>query len=68
MSDKKIVSQRLGVYEVYGTIVRGRYSKIRYGVNTETRDQVAIKSINKTRLESHGLLDDLKREIAIMKV
>lgn len=59
--------QMLGQYSIYNTIGRGRFSKIRYAEITETREQVAIKSIDTTELQANGLLDDVKKEIAVMK-
>ena len=49
--------QKLGPnYEVYGKIGMGKFTKVRFGVNTLTKEEVAVKSINKTRFETSFLL------------
>ena len=60
--------QKLGDFSIYSTIAKGRFSKIRYGEVTATKEPVAVKSYDTTKLESLGLLEDIKKEIAIMKL
>lgn len=53
---------------MFGKIGQGKFTKIRYGIDTETGERVAIKSVHIKRLENAGLMDDFKKEIAIMKI
>lgn len=65
---KKKYLQRIDKYEVFGKIGQGEFTKIRYDIDTETEERVAIKSVHIKRLENAGLMADFKKEIAIMKI
>jgi serine/threonine protein kinase len=59
--------QKLGNYDVYGTLGKGKFSRIRFAVNRLTHASYAIKIIDKAKLKDNGSLDDVKNEIAIVK-
>lgn len=58
---------KLGAYDVYGTLGKGKFSRVRFAVNKTTELSYAIKIIDKIKLRESGLLDQVKSDIAIMK-
>jgi serine/threonine protein kinase len=59
--------QTLGVYDVYGTLGKGTFSRIRFAVNRENGLSYAIKMFDKSKLRENGMLESTRNEIAIMK-
>lgn len=59
--------KRIGRYELGKTLGKGTFSKVKYGVDTETNAAFAIKIIDKAQLQKEHMEEQLKREIAIMK-
>ncbi|XP_061117934.1 serine/threonine-protein kinase NIM1-like [Conger conger] len=49
------VGRRLGLYKVRGEIGRGSFSRVKLGLHALTADKVAIKVLDKTRLDQHTL-------------
>jgi len=49
------------------TIGRGTFSKVKRGVNTETKEEVAIKIVNISNLQKEGMEKQMKREISVLK-
>lgn len=60
--------KRVGQWELHRTLGEGTFSKVKLGIHCETGEQCAIKIIDKESLAKQGLEEQLKREIAIMKV
>lgn len=50
-----------------GGKLQGTYAKVKYAQHTETGEAVAIKILNKDDLISAGMVEQLKREINILK-
>ncbi|KAE8782908.1 CBL-interacting protein kinase 32 [Hordeum vulgare] len=62
------VKRRVGKYELGRTIGEGTFAKVRFARNTETGDPVAIKILDKEKLLKHKMVEQIKREIATMKL
>ena len=56
----------VGKYSLYGTVGVGSFGKVRYAINNETNEEVAIKEISKELIENKKLGPQIKREIMIM--
>lgn len=56
-----------GKYEVGRLLGRGAFAKVHHARNIETGQSVAIKIINKKKISTSGLMDNVKLEIAIMR-
>eukprot|EP00210_Caulerpa_lentillifera_P008598 g8202.t1 len=56
-----------GVYELKEVIGRGAFGVVRRGVNIQTNEPIACKSISKSRLVCKEDVDDVRTEIAILK-
>eukprot|EP01018_Ginkgo_biloba_P025634 Gb_25620 [translate_table: standard] len=65
---KECERQRVGRYELGRTIGHGAFAKVKFGRNLETGKSVAIKVIDKDRVHMGGKVDQIKREISIMKL
>ncbi|XP_035549100.1 CBL-interacting serine/threonine-protein kinase 24-like [Juglans regia] len=64
----KKVSRKVGKYEVGRTIGEGTFAKVKFARNTETGESVAMKVLAKTTILKHKMVDQIKREISIMKI
>ncbi|PKU63013.1 CBL-interacting protein kinase 32 isoform X1 [Dendrobium catenatum] len=62
------VSRRVGKYELGRTIGEGTFAKVRFARNSETGEPVAIKILDKEKILKHKLVEQIKREIATMKL
>lgn len=62
------VKRRVGRYELGRTIGEGAFAKVRLAKNTETEEHVAIKILGKEKVLKHKLVEQIKREIATMKL
>nr|CAD1829022.1 unnamed protein product [Ananas comosus var. bracteatus] len=62
------VKRRVGKYELGRTIGEGTFAKVRFAKNSETGDPVAIKILDKEKVLKHKLVEQIKREISIMKL
>ncbi|KAG2647688.1 CBL-interacting protein kinase 3-like isoform X1 [Panicum virgatum] len=62
------VKRRVGKYELGRTIGEGTFAKVRIAKNMETGDHVAIKIIDKAKVQKHKLVEQIKREICTMKL
>ncbi|RDY00436.1 CBL-interacting protein kinase 24, partial [Mucuna pruriens] len=62
------VRRKVGKYEVGRTIGEGTFGKVKFAINTETGDSVAIKVMAKTTILQHKMVEQIKREISIMKI
>lgn len=61
-------TRRVGKYEVGKTIGEGTFAKVKYARNTETGESVAMKILAKSSILQHKMVDQIKREISIMKI
>ncbi|BDA49381.1 CBL-interacting protein kinase 23 [Coccomyxa sp. Obi] len=64
---KELFRKRVGNYFLGRTLGEGTYAKVKYGQQVDTGEVVAIKVLDKDKLYREGMIDQIKREIAIMK-
>ncbi|CAN4096541.1 unnamed protein product [Withania somnifera] len=64
----KRVKRKIGKYEVGRTIGEGTFAKVKFARNTETGENVAIKVLAKSTILKHSMVEQIKREISIMKI
>ncbi|XP_027332803.1 CBL-interacting serine/threonine-protein kinase 24 isoform X1 [Abrus precatorius] len=62
------VTRKIGKYEVGRTIGEGTFAKVKFAINSETGESVAIKVMAKTTILKHKMVEQIKREISIMKI
>ncbi|GLT55361.1 hypothetical protein SLA2020_284920 [Shorea laevis] len=62
------VLRKVGKYEVGRTIGEGTFAKVKFARNTETGESVAVKVMAKSTILKHKMVDQIKREISIMKI
>ncbi|KAL2238539.1 UNVERIFIED_CONTAM: CBL-interacting serine/threonine-protein kinase 3 [Sesamum indicum] len=67
MSQPKI-KRRIGKYEVGRTIGEGTFAKVKFARNSETGEAVAVKILDKDKVLKHKMAEQIKREIATMKL
>ncbi|XP_021892644.1 CBL-interacting serine/threonine-protein kinase 3 isoform X2 [Carica papaya] len=67
MSQPK-VKRRVGKYEVGRTIGEGTFAKVKFARNSETGEPVALKILDKEKVLKHKMAEQIKREIATMKL
>ncbi|KAL0370301.1 UNVERIFIED_CONTAM: CBL-interacting serine/threonine-protein kinase [Sesamum angustifolium] len=67
MSQPKI-KRRIGKYEVGRTIGEGTFAKVKFARNSETGQPVAIKILDKDKVLKHKMAEQIKREIATLKL
>ncbi|WOK92547.1 CBL-interacting protein kinase 8 isoform X2 [Canna indica] len=63
-----MVVRRVGKYEVGRTIGEGTFAKVKFAQNTETGESVAMKVLDRATIIKHSMVDQIKREISIMKL
>ncbi|KAM3192309.1 hypothetical protein ACQJBY_069501 [Aegilops geniculata] len=61
---KKLV----GRYEVGRTIGQGSFAKVKFAVDADTGAPVAMKVLDKATILNHRMLQQIKKEISIMKI
>ncbi|KAG6771418.1 hypothetical protein POTOM_022780 [Populus tomentosa] len=64
----KKVTRKVGKYEVGRTIGEGNFAKVKFAQNRETGESVAMKILAKSTILKHKMVDQIKREISIMKI
>ncbi|XP_057957574.1 CBL-interacting serine/threonine-protein kinase 25-like [Malania oleifera] len=57
-----------GKYEMGRLLGKGTFAKVYYGKNTATGESVAIKVINKDQVRKEGMMEQIKREISVMRL
>lgn len=57
-----------GKYEIGRMLGQGTFAKVYYAKNIETSESVAIKVIKKDQVRKEGLMDQITREIAVMRL
>ncbi|CAL9224835.1 unnamed protein product [Arabidopsis halleri] len=60
--------RRVGKYEVGRTVGEGTFAKVKFARNTDTGENVAIKIMAKSTILKNRMVDQIKREISIMKI
>ena len=60
--------KKVGKYEIGRTLGEGTFGKVKYAVNSETAERVAIKILDKERIQQQGMGEQIKKEIAVMKM
>ncbi|KAJ7964300.1 Non-specific serine/threonine protein kinase [Quillaja saponaria] len=55
-------------YELGRLLGQGNFAKVYYGRSTTTNQSVAIKVIDKYKVQKVGLVDQIKREISVMRL
>lgn len=63
-----MVIRKVGKYEVGRTIGEGTFAKVKFAQNTETGESVAMKVLDRSTIIKHKMVDQIKREISIMKL
>jgi serine/threonine protein kinase len=58
----------VGKYELYRTLGEGSFGKVKYAVNKETNEAVAIKILDKEKIQKQNMGAQIKKEISIMKM
>ncbi|EOY31088.1 Protein kinase domain - like 10 [Theobroma cacao] len=61
-------TRKVGKYEVGRTIGEGTFAKVKFARNIDTGESVALKVLAKTTILKHKMVDQIKREISIMKI
>lgn len=62
------IKRRVGEYEMGRTIGEGTFAKVKFARNSKTGDPVAIKILDKEKILKHKMAEQIKREIATMKL
>ncbi|CAK9186828.1 unnamed protein product [Ilex paraguariensis] len=57
-----------GKYEMGRLLGKGTFAKVYYGKNLKTSESVAIKVINKDHVKKEGTMEQIKREISVMRL
>ncbi|XP_043695406.1 CBL-interacting serine/threonine-protein kinase 5-like [Telopea speciosissima] len=57
-----------GKYEMGRLLGQGTFAKVYYGKQLKTGESVAIKVINKDQVKKGGLMEQIKREISVMRL
>ncbi|XAR67823.1 Non-specific serine/threonine protein kinase [Bertholletia excelsa] len=57
-----------GKYEMGRLLGQGTFAKVYFGKNLTTDESVAIKIINKDQIKKEGLMEQIKREISVMRL
>ncbi|KAI4388678.1 hypothetical protein MLD38_000986 [Melastoma candidum] len=60
-----LVLRKAGKYEVGRTVGEGTFAKVKFALNTETGESVAMKVLDRSAIIRHKMI---KREISIMKL
>lgn len=60
--------KKVGKYELFRTLGEGTFGKVKYAVNTETNEAVAIKVLDKEKIQKQNMGNQIKKEISIMKM
>ncbi|XP_022131571.1 CBL-interacting serine/threonine-protein kinase 8 isoform X2 [Momordica charantia] len=63
-----MVVRKVGKYEVGRTIGEGTFAKVKFAQNTETGESVAMKVLDRSTIIKHKMVDQIKKEISIMKL
>ncbi|KAG9157020.1 hypothetical protein Leryth_009053 [Lithospermum erythrorhizon] len=62
------IKRKIGKYEIGRTIGEGTFAKVKFAKNSETQEPVALKIMDKDKVLKHKMAEQIKREIATMKL
>lgn len=65
--DKNSKVKTIGDYALGSTLGEGTFGKVKRGVNLRTKQQVAVKIIDKLTVRQQNMGSQIKREVNIMK-
>ncbi|CAA2963922.1 CBL-interacting serine threonine- kinase 25-like [Olea europaea subsp. europaea] len=57
-----------GKYEMGRILGQGTFAKVYYGKNLQSSESVAIKVINKDQVKKEGMMEQIEREISVMRL
>lgn len=57
-----------GKFEMGRLLGQGTFAKVYYGRNLQTSESVAIKVVNKDQVKKEGMMEQIKREISVMRL
>jgi len=60
--------KKVGKYELGRGLGEGTFGKVKYAVDTETNEAVAIKILDKEKIQKQNMGNQIKKEISIMKM
>ena len=60
--------KKVGKYEIGKTLGEGTFGKVKYAINSETKKHVAIKVLDKEKIQKQNMGAQIKKEISIMKM
>lgn len=60
--------KEVGSYLLHHTLGEGTFSKVKYALHKDTKNQVAIKILDKEKLIHSNMVSHLKSEISIMRI
>ncbi|KMT20533.1 hypothetical protein BVRB_1g005170 [Beta vulgaris subsp. vulgaris] len=63
-----MVVRKVGKYEIGRTVGEGTFAKVKFAQNTETGESVAMKVLDRSTILKHKMVEQIKREISIMKL
>ncbi|KAK7385422.1 hypothetical protein VNO78_31140 [Psophocarpus tetragonolobus] len=63
-----MVLRKVGKYEIGRTVGEGTFAKVKFAQNTETGESVAMKVLDRSTIIKHKMVDQIKREISLMKL
>ncbi|XP_028792489.1 CBL-interacting serine/threonine-protein kinase 8-like [Neltuma alba] len=63
-----MVVRKVGKYEIGRTVGEGTFAKVKFAQNTETGESVAMKVLDRSTIIKHKMVDQIKKEISIMKL
>ncbi|KAH1262821.1 CBL-interacting serine/threonine-protein kinase 8 [Glycine soja] len=63
-----MVLRKVGKYEIGRTVGEGTFAKVKFAQNTESGESVAMKVLDRSAIIKHKMVDQIKREISIMKL
>lgn len=58
---------RLGAYKLSKTLGMGAFGKVKVAEHVATGHRVAVKMVNRQKVERHGMAEKMKREIAVLQ-
>eukprot|EP00897_Mesotaenium_endlicherianum_P000165 jgi/Mesen1/10149/ME000076S09663 len=61
-------AKKVGKYEVGRTLGEGTFAKVKFAQNVDTGESVALKVLDKEKILKHKMVNQIKREISIMKL
>ena len=60
--------KKVGKNELGRTLGEGTFGKVKYAINCETNEAVAIKVLDKEKIQKQNMGNQIKKEISIMKM